>query len=178
MIRSALLLAAIAAHESAAPPSPALPWVSGFHALAIAGESTRVTAPFVEPGDPAMAVRADVRGDGTRELVIASAHGGLVVADADGRVVARSGELPFEGSADDLVGLAVGDAHLGAPIVLVAVQRGGHRISTVALAAFRVTGDRLERVFAAPVELHDGDATATGGVVFGDGTLVYRAPGG
>jgi hypothetical protein len=155
MIRFALLFIAAITHE---PPS-ALPWVSGFRASAIAAESTRVRAP-----------------DGS--VVIASAHGGLVLADDRGRVIARTGALPFEGSADDVVALAVGDAQLGAPVVLVAVQRGGHRISTVSLEAFRITGARLERVFAAPIELHDGNATATGAIAFDDGGLVYRAPSG
>ena len=166
MIRFALLSVAALTHE---PPS-ALPWVSGFRASAIAADSTRVS---LEPGDPAMAVRAP---DGS--VVVASAHGGLVLADDRGRVIARSGALPFEGSADDVVALAVGDAQLGAPVVLVAVQRGGHRISAVLLEAFRVNGARLERVFAAPIELHDGNATAAGTVAFDDGGLVYRAPSG
>ena len=178
--RSLLLVMFASCGQLAAPPPASLPWVSGFRASAVAEESAHLdprASTLVDPSDDPMAVQADVRGGGSAELVVASAHGGVRIVDARGRVVAQSDETPFEGSADDLIALAIGDAHLGSPVILAALQHGGHRSNVVSLDVFRVNGGRLERVFEAPIETHDGAASAAGAVFFADGALVYRAPG-
>lgn len=161
-----------------------MPWIAGFEVAA----ATDNTQPGSDPRAARLAggdgdygklgLRADLEGTGAQNIIVASALGDLVIADAAGHVLARSPAPRSEGSADDLIALAVGDGELeGAPLVLVATQRGGHRINTVSIAVYRMRARSLQRLFEAPVEVHDGDVTTTGSLTFGPATLAYRAPG-
>jgi hypothetical protein len=183
MQRWLAVVVVVGACTELAPPPPAMPWITGFDVAAATDGSAPAeprAARLVAPDAyGALGVRADVTGDGSAELVATSARGELVIGDTDGHVLARSPGPPPQGTADDVVGLAVGDGQLGgSPLVVVAVQRGGHRINEVSADVYRLTTGRgLERVFAAPVERRDGDAVERGAVIFAPHALIYRAPG-
>jgi hypothetical protein len=157
-----------------------MPWVTGFAVTAASDGTTsdHRGPPSSDDEYGAITLHADVIGDDARDSIVATLHSGLVIKGATGRILARAPGFPAEGSADDLVALAVGDGQLdGAPLVLLAVQRGGHRESTISVAVYRMTtGRTLDRLFMAPIELHDGDRTATGSLTFVPSGLVYRAP--
>lgn len=169
-----------------APPSPALPWIQGFVPAAVSDLATpsatqhlarlRSASPDEDYG--ALELHADLAGDAQSETVLASYGFGVAVLAPTGRVIARApGETPV-GSADDLLAIAVGDAQLGVPVLVVASQHGGHRESTVQVTLYRLVGGRaLQSLFSAPIELHEGEVTRTGSLAFGRANLLYRAPG-
>jgi hypothetical protein len=170
---------------ASAPPAPALPWIRGFAPAAVSDLATplatqhlaRLTSASPEDDYNALELHADLAGDAQTETVLASYGFGVAIFDGTGHVVARAPGLATSGSADDLLAIAVGDAQLGAPVLVVASQRGGHRESTVSVTLYRMTGQRaLQPLFSAPIEIHDGDVTRAGTLVFGRGQLWYRAP--
>ncbi|HET9623409.1 MAG TPA: hypothetical protein VFP84_18680 [Kofleriaceae bacterium] len=167
------------------PPPPAMPWLRSFAPDAVTDVATpaatqqiaRLRSGASDDAYDGLALRADLDGDGRAETVLASYGFGVAVLDPDHRVIARAPGAPATGSADDLLAVAVGDAQLGAPVLVVASQRGGHRESTVWVTVYRLTGERaLAPVFAAPIESHDGDVTRTGSLVFRRAGLWYRGP--
>jgi hypothetical protein len=106
-----------------------------------------------------------------------SYQAGTVVLDPAGRMIASAPGFELSGSADDLLSVAVGDGQLRAPLILVAIQAGGHRENTISLAIYRVQrGKNLERVFLAPIEEHDGMESALGSLTFVPSGILYRAP--
>ena len=190
MLRSSLmvLLAAGACARSEAEPVEPLrvPWLPGFAAFAVS------TQPTERADDRFGAPRADCRtGDtrahrlladvaprlGTETVIVSTAHG-IVVQDGQGQRIAAL-PLPCGGSADEVIAIAAGDAGIGGPVIAILATTGGRREATTRVELLRVgDGDRLERVFAAPVETYDGDQRRTGSVRIVPGGLRVRAPGG
>lgn len=167
-----------------APPPPALPWIHGFTAVGAGAVESPAAAQHVaelsrepEAAYGALELRGDLVGDGGTRVVLASYRAGVIVLDTEGRVAASAPGFAPAGSADELVAIAFGDGQLGAPLVLAAVQSGGHRENAVSLAVYRFEDGALEQVFFAPVETHDGDNAAVGAVMFVPSGLAYRAPG-
>lgn len=181
---TALLAMLTACDGIASPPPPAMPWIHGMTRVAAGAiqttEATRrmslLAAVSPEDQGGAIELRADLTGDGAVETVLASYSGGVLMVDRGGRVAARAAGRDAEGSADDLLAIAVGDIQIGAPALLVATQSGGHRESTVTLAVYRPSNGALRAMFAAPIERHIGDATQAGAVLFVRDGLWYRAP--
>jgi hypothetical protein len=159
-----------------------MPWVQGFHAASASDIPTlaaarRVSALRNTDENGAIELRADVAGDSRLETVLASYQAGTVVLDPAGRMIASAPGFEFWGSADDLISVAVGDGHLRAPLILVAIQAGGHHENTIFLAIYRVhRGKSLEQVFVAPIEEHEGIETAVGSLTFAPFAIIYRAP--
>lgn len=169
-----------------APPAPALPWLRGFEPAVVSDRATpaasaqiaRLRSASPEDDYGALELRADLVGDARVETVVASYGFGVAVLDGAHHVLAHAPGLDATGSADDLLAIAVGDARLGTPVLVVASQRGGHRESTTTLTLYRLTeGRALQALFSAPIELHDGDVTQTGALVLGGARLWYRPPG-
>lgn len=182
--RVAWLAVACGACGNFAPPPAEMPWLHGFRATAITDEPTEAAARHAaergatdEAAYGALELHADLTGDNEPETVIVSYQLGVVVLDAHDHVIARRGSFASEGSADSIVALAIGDAGLPGPVLVVASQAGGHRESTVTLSLLRVA-DRgaLTTVFEQPIETHEGDETHAGAVVLAPGLLTYRAP--
>jgi hypothetical protein len=185
--RSYLILvgAVAAACGNLAPSSQAMPWLYGLQPAAVTDTPTEAAArdaiahgTGAEAGYGAVEVTANVDGAAEPEVVIASYGLGVVVVDRAHRVIARAPAFSPSGSADAVIALAVGDAFIGAPVIAVAVQSGGHRENTVTLVMYRI-GEHgaLDIVFAAPVVEQDGDEARTGSVVMLPSRLAYRAPG-
>jgi hypothetical protein len=162
-------------------PSPALPWIHGLASTA----SNDVEAPEIAERMAGLVGTRDnggyggigvTFGDGS---VLASFHQGVIVLDGKDLVIGRAPGFDPMGSADDLLAVAVGDAGLDKPVIVVAVTRGGHRENTTSIVVFQ-TGrqSQLQRIFDAPVEEHDGDQTFTGSLVFVSQGLVYQRPRG
>jgi len=145
----------------------ALPWLQGFFlAATVSGNANRIEADL-----------ADAPGN---ESIEASYTEGIVVRDAEGHVLAHApGFEASGGSADDIDGLAVGDAELGAPVVALAATKGGHNESMTWLTLYRVanTGE-LQPIFMGEVERHTGRTTKTGTVTLLPGGLIYQPPQG
>jgi hypothetical protein len=122
-------------------------------------------------------VASDVAPADGVETVLASHRDGVMVLDENGTVIARASGHPAEGSADEIVALAVGEGPEGA-LIVVASTSGGHRTSETSLTFYRVGDNRLEPVFSGIVEAHDAGQTLTGALAFARDALIYRAPGG
>lgn len=193
-----MLVLAASCDQALLSPAPGVPWVRGFQAAAANTPTLAAAQRFSElrtsgggaPGSPrdpvvdspgdehgAIELQANVTGDGRRETVLVSYQAGTVILDAAGRTIASAPGFELSGSADDLISAAVGDGQLRAPLILVAFQSGGHRENTIFLAIYRVHRKRLEQVFLAPIEEHDGMETTVGAVVFVPSGIYYRAPG-
>ena len=162
----------------------ALPWLQGFAPDAAADHPSRaVSAELAEWKQADDACVASAYGglalqvDGTR--VLASYSQGVFVLDGRGHLVARAPGLPCNGSADELVALAHGNAWVGTPLVALAATSGGRAESVTWLTLYRV-GDAgtLEPVFSGTVERHGDRQTSTGVVTIVPGGLIYRAPEG
>jgi hypothetical protein len=167
------------------PPAVSMPWVHGFNAIAVGDTPTSKDAQRISnllnvPAEDAyggIELRADIAGDSTRETVLVSYRLGVVAVDPAGRMIASTPGLDFSGSADEVISVAIGDGQLGAPMIIVAVQSGGHRESTISLTIYRLyRGKVLEQLFSAPIEEHAGAETAAGSLTFTPSGLVYRAP--
>jgi hypothetical protein len=162
----------------------ALPWLQGFQPQAVADHPSRAVAQELSEYRP------------VDEDCVASAYGGLSLATPSGRVLASYSQGVFvldknrhlvaqapgfdcNGSADELVGLAQGDAWIGTPLVVLAATTGGRAESVTWLSMYRVTsGGALQPVFTGAVERHEGHQTRTGVVTVFPGGLIYRAPEG
>lgn len=163
---------------SAPPPPQSMPWVSGLAVTAASDVETpdagrRLAAILGGEVRGAMSVPASF---GT---ILASYEQGVAVVDAHDHLIARAPAFAFEGSADDLVAIATGDAQLDKPVILLAITRGGHRESTTSLIVYQLAEDtRLDELFEGPIEERDGDETTSGTVTFVPHGLLYRSPHG
>jgi hypothetical protein len=188
----ALVLGWVTAEAVAAPVSRALPWVHQFVPAAETSEATPGVIARMAPwraADPeascsataygGFAVTAEVTAEAPGpETVLASFTQGVLVLDAKAKLVASAMPLLCEGSADELVGLAVGDAHVGEPVIALAVTMGGHREAATWLVLYRVADGVVAPIFAGVVEDYTNDQRRAGDVTLLPGTLVYRAPSG
>lgn len=167
------------------PPVAAMPWVRGLNVVAVSEVPTQAATQRIsdlrhataEDGYGAIELRADVTGDASAETVLVSHRLGVVVVDSTGHLMASAPGFDFSGSADELVSVAVGDGHVGAPVIAVAVQAGGHRESTILLSLYQVQRGKLALLFAAPIEEHDGAQITAGSVTLVPSGLIYRPPG-
>jgi hypothetical protein len=177
-------VAGAAACGEPAATTPAMPWLQGFQASATSEVETAAVGEQLvglvgvaeDDGYGGLQVVADVAPAEGPETVLASYHQGVAVVGHDGRLLAKAPGFEAMGSRDDLVALAAGDAQLGAPVIAVAVERGGHRESATSIILYRVRGARLEPVFEGAIEEHEDGETWTGSIAFGPHGLVYRAP--
>jgi hypothetical protein len=175
-------------HALLLAPLAALPWLQGF--FAPEGETEQgsrdVLAELAEwraPEDDCVAsayggltLRADVSpvSDGA-EQILASYSQGIFVLDGTRHLIAQAPAFVCEGSADELVALAAGDAGIGTPIVALAATQGGHAENVTWLTLYRVADNgELRPVFVGEVERHEGDSARTGVVKLVPGALVYR----
>lgn len=181
---TALVLCA-ACDNFSAPPPASMPWLRGFNTVAAAdtpsAQASRRIAGLLEANAEddygSLELRADLAGDTRPEAILASYRLGVAVADDAGRLVARASGFEANGSADDLISLAVGDGQLGSPVIVLALQTGGHRESTIWIAIYRMTGRRaLEQLFHGAIEIHEGSETRSGALTFTRSGLLYRAP--
>ena len=125
-----------------------------------------------------MQLLADVAPPPGRETILASYAGGVVVLDREGQMVASSPGYPCTGSADEIEAIAAGDAFGNQTIVLVA-KAGGHREFSTFVGLFRMGfGKRLDPVFTAVVEEHEGSLVHRGAIYMVPGALAYRLPDG
>lgn len=165
----------------------ALPWLQGFFAPEGVTEqgSRDVLAELAEWREPAddcvasayggLTLRADVSPAAGTERILASYTQGVFVLDRDRHLLAQSQPQPCEGSADELVAMAAGDAAIGLPLVALAATTGGRKENVTWLTLYRVANDgALEPVFTGEVERHEGDTARTGVVTLVPGGLVYR----
>lgn len=173
--------------ETAAPR--ALPWLRNF---AVTAESAVATPMVVErmtqwrapdascsaAGYGGLAIRADVAGGRGSEEILASFTQGVLVLDAAGKLLASATAPECQGSADELVAIAVGDAQIDGPVIALALTTGGHRASTTWLVLYRVIGGVVAPVFSGAVEERLGDQVRSGEVTLLPGALVYQAASG
>ena len=171
-----------------APPT-SLPWLRNFAATA---ESSVATPMVVErmtqwraPDTSCSAaeygglsIRANVAGGRGSEEILASFTQGVLVLDAAGRLVASATAPECQGSADELVAIAAGDAHIDGPVIALALTTGGHHAATTWLVLYRVIGGVVAPVFSGAVEEQLGEQVRSGEVTLLPGALVYRAPSG
>jgi hypothetical protein len=145
----------------------ALPWLQGFFLAATVDEG-------------ANRVEADLTDAPGNEIVEASFSEGITVRDAEGHVLAKApGFEPSGGSADDIDGLAIGDAQIGTPVLVLAATTGGHNESVTWLTIYRVANSgELQPVFTGEVERHAGRTTKTGTVTVVPGGIIYQGPRG
>jgi hypothetical protein len=161
-------------------PVAALPWLQGFFAPAASSQLGSYDCGRENPSP--MSIVADVAPSSPgSEQILASYADGIVVLDRDHRPLAQTRGLTCEGTADELVAIAAGDAAIDVPLIAVAATRGGSAASTTTLTLLRVDArGTLEPVFSAEVERHERDgagderATRTGVVTLVPGGLVYR----
>lgn len=187
--RETAVAAARDADPAASPGLRGLPWLHGFVAVAeAAGPRSDVVGRMARWRDPdascaaasygGMAITADVARTRGAEEVLASFTQGVLVIGADGTLLASATALPCQGSADDLEGLAAGDADIDRPVIALAVTTGGHRLSQTWLVLYGVTGGVVAPLFTGKVEDRAGDRTRTGAVTLLPGALLYREPAG
>lgn len=169
----------------------ALPWLQGFFTPSAATDegSHEVVAQLGEwrPADESciasayggLSLSADLGVGEGDERVLASFTQGVVVLDRDQHMVAQAPGFPCEGSADELVALAAGDALIGQPLVALAASAGGRTEGITWLTLYRIAGSgELQPVFIGEVERHEDQTTRTGLVTVIPGGLVYRDPQG
>lgn len=162
----------------------ALPWLQGFQPQAVTDHPSRaVTQELSEyrPADEGCVASAygGLSLDTPSGRVVASFSQGVFVLDKDRHLVAQVPGLPCNGSADELVALASGDAWIGKPVIVLAATTGGRAESVTWLSLYRVSdGGALEPVFTGAVERHEGRQTRTGVVTVIPGGLIYHAPEG
>ena len=151
----------------------ALPWLQGFFA------PTAVT----DEGSPKLraelALHADVSDVDGVETIAASYAKGVSVFDREHHLLAHAPAFDAEGSADELVALAAGDASIGVPVIALAATSGGRSESVTQLTLYRVANDGvLQPMFVGEVERHEGGTSRTGVITLIPGGLVHRDPHG
>jgi hypothetical protein len=167
----------------------ALPWLRNFAATGVSTTATpRVVERMAEwraldescsvAAYGGLSITADIGGGRGEEEVLASFTQGVLVVDAAGKLLASATGLECQGSADDVVAIAAGDAHIDGPVIALAVTTGGHRASTTWLVLYRVIGGVVAPVFSGAVEDHVEGRTRSGEVTLLPGALEYRAPSG
>lgn len=184
-----LVLAWLAPDAVPVAPPRALPWL---HELVTAADSVEATPEVIAQiarwrapdlscsasGYGGLAISADVAAEAGLETVLASFTQGVLVLDANARLIASAPPMVCAGSADEIEGIAAGDAHIDRPVIALAVTTGGHRESATWLVLYRVEGHDVAPIFAGVVEDHVGDRTRVGEVTLFPGALLYRAPSG
>lgn len=167
-----------------------LPWLQGFEPLAETDHATRGVVDELAEWEPAdehcvanayggLELAADLAPGPGDERVLASFSQGVVVLDRDRHAIAHAPGFTCQGSADELVALAAGDAWIGQMLIAAAVTVGGKNESVTWLTLYRLgDDDELVPVFTGAVERHRGHVTRTGIVMVFPGGLVYRQPSG
>jgi hypothetical protein len=175
-------------HPALLIPLAALPWLQGFFApQGVTEQGSRdVLAELAEYRDPVddcvasayggLTLRADVTpAVAGEEQILASYTQGVFVLDRDRHLLAQAPAIECEGSADELVALAAGEASIGTPVVALAATSGGRAESVTWLTLYRVAnGGELQPIFIGEVERHAGDTTRTGIITLIPGGLVFR----
>lgn len=162
----------------------ALPWLQGFTPDAVTDHPSRAVsselAEWKKPDDSCVAsAYGGLSLDAKGHRVLASFSQGVFVLDGSGHLVAQAPGFECNGSSDELVALAEGNAWVGAPIVALAATSGGRAESVTWLSLYRVgQGGKLEVVFTGAVERHGDRQTKTGVVTVVPGGLIYRSPDG
>ncbi|HEY5921220.1 MAG TPA: hypothetical protein VIV11_06100 [Kofleriaceae bacterium] len=169
----------------------ALPWLQGFFApQGVTEQGSRdVLAELAEYREPVedcvaaayggLSLRANVSASEGDERVLASYTQGVFVFDGDRHLLAHAQPIECEGSADELVAMAAGDAAIGVPVLALAATSGGRAENATVLTLYRVANDGvLQPIFVGEVERHEGETTRTGIVTLVPGGLVYRDPRG
>lgn len=174
------------------PPPPAhteLPWLFGLDAVQVASSSdpkTSLPLDLFGEVDPtcsaasgtAIALHADVGPPAGVETIIGSYTHGILVFDAEARLVASAPGFPCTGSADELETLAVGTAW-GTPVIAATIQTGGRRERMTWLGLYRVgRHGHLEATFSGTVEREQDGAARRGWIVLVPGGLIHREPTG
>jgi hypothetical protein len=178
--------AGVAAAATLPTTAPAFRWLPGLAATAIATERSAEAADQLAawaPDEPcptwdARAIVADVAPAGGAETVLASVASGVVVLDADQRLLSTAPLADCGGSADGVIALAAGDAWIGAPVIAVVFSSGGRREADTSLALFRAGRERLEPIFTGVLEMREDDVVSAGSAVLLPGAIVYRPPTG
>lgn len=197
---AALLLCGDSAGDPVRPSAErALPWLHDFPADAAADAPSRGAEIWlIEPVRPApapdrrapapacttsssatFALVAELWPTPGPETILASYTSGVVLLDATGRRLAAAPPLACSGSADAIVGLAVGELLPGEPVIALAAAAGGRAERTTWLLLLAPRGEALAPIFAVPVEEQRGEATWSGDVTrLPGGALRYRSPAG
>jgi len=189
LLTVAVLIAWRVASVAAAPAPGALPWLHNFVPAAEASEATPSVIARMAQWHAAdrscsaaayggLAIAAEVSPAGGLETVLASFTQGVLVLDARATLIASAPPLGCQGSADELVAIAAGDARIGEPVIALAVTAGGHQTSATWLMLYRVAGAAVVPIFTGIVEDHTGNRTRVGEVTLLPGALVVRAPSG
>ncbi len=112
------------------------------------------------------------------EIIEASVTGGVVVRGRGEQLVAAAPGTVCEGSADEVVALAVGTS-FGQPLIAVAATHGGHREQITDLTLFSIGfAGRLDPVFTGEVEHRSEQRVVRGDVWLIPNGLLYQRPGG
>ena len=169
----------------------ALPWLQGFFTPEAVSERDvpSVIDELAEwraaPGDcvadsyGGLSLRADVAPTEGRERILASYSQGVFVLDQSRHVLAQATGFSCQGSSDELVAIAAGDAAIGTPLVALAATTGGRAESATYLTLYRVSGGgELQPVFIGEVERHANQQTRTGLVTIIPGGLIFVDPAG
>ena len=161
-----------------------LPWLVGFQPAAVSDRADPAVDNDLREWrarDEACVASAygGLRIDDGERQILASYTQGLVMLDHDRHLMAQTPGFPCGGSADELVGLEIGDAWIGTPLIALGATIGGRNENRTWLALYRV-GDNGELVptFVGEVERHTGHTTCTGTVTIIPGGLVYTDPDG
>lgn len=182
MSRTAIAsIVALGATVADAPPPGALPWVHGLGDVRLGSLVPSAPEPPEGCGVGAIqtwVVRANVAAAEGTETISASFLDGVTVRDHGGRVLGRLPGSPCEGSADEIVTLAVARLD-GAPVVVVATVRGGRSEAATEVAFYRPgPAHVLDAVFVAVVETWDDDIHAEGAIWLRENRLFFQPPAG
>src|SRR5262249_6762012 len=123
---------AVILEQGDAPASPALPWLHNFAATAESGVAMPGTVARMNRWRPAdtdcsgasyggLSIVADVAEARGTEEVLASYTQGVLVIDANGRLIASATAPACRGSADEIEAIAAGDAQIGRPVIAMAM---------------------------------------------------------
>jgi hypothetical protein len=176
---------------SASPQDPLVPWLHGMsglsaseHASASATRRLDALLPVVDNDAcgagayQAIELVADIAPAPGSETILGSYAHGIAVLDRSGQLLASTNGYRCDASVDEIEAIAAGRA-FGEPTLVVVAKTGGRRAYTRFVGLFRLGfAKRLDPVFTATVEEHDGDEVRTGAIVMLQDALVYRLPDG
>ena len=159
----------------------AMPWLQGFAPSATTDEPSKAAvAELTEWQPPEEKCSASAYGGFALTVddqrVLASYTQGIVVLDKDRNAIAHAPPFTCQGSADEIVALAMGDAWIGTPVLAFAATTGGKNENITWLTLYRASD--LAPVFTGVVERHEGRRTRTGIVLVYPGGLLYQPPTG
>lgn len=120
-------------------------------------------------------ITGDVAPNEGRETVRATVAE-VTIRDARGALIASIPAFEPQGSRDEVLGIRISEGYVGAPLIGVTTTVGGHRESTTWLALYSIQDKQVERLFAAPIEVAEDQAVASGTLLVFPGALLYRAP--